>query len=90
MVGGEQVIYPAGILINKKTRRFHPIVFRPAPRPSESFGEPCRHKSIGHHTEGFDTREEANAEIESQPSWNQTGCVWEWSGEDIPAFSWIF
>lgn len=82
-------MYPAGILINKKSGRFHPIVFRSAPRPSESFGEPHRHKSIGHHTDGFATHEEADAHIESQ-SWKQTGCVWEWDGECIPAIVWIF
>ena len=35
--------------------KWHPIVFRLAPTPSGME----RYKSVGHHTEGFDTREGA-------------------------------
>lgn len=45
-----------GMLHNTETNRFHPILFHESPRPS---GGPMRSKSSGHHTVGFDTREEA-------------------------------
>ncbi len=50
---------PAGILINTKTDRFHPIVFRLDPSPSDHATNPeyQRHRSALHHTEGFDSLE---------------------------------
>ena len=79
--------HPAGILTNGKTGRFHPIIFRRAPLPSEGWDETKvqRHKSIGHHTDGFETMDEAEAHIKSEQSWNDTGARWSWTGEDIPA-----
>ena len=77
---------PAGILQNTATGRFHPIIFRPAPTPSESglTSGPMRHKSAGHHTDGFATLEEAIADIEGKGLEN-CGAVWEWDGDGVPA-----
>jgi len=63
------MLYPTGILKNTSTGRFHPISFRMAPRPSETVEDSldgCRHKSIGHHTEGFDTIEGAKEWIQEK------------------------
>jgi hypothetical protein len=79
-------MYPTGILQNTKTGRFHPIAFRPAPLPSEADRDmgALRHKSIGHHTAGFETLELAKADIADR-GWKDCGTVWEWDGEDVPA-----
>lgn len=83
-------------MLNKKTNRFHPIVFRWAPLPGpQKDGIPIRYKSQGHHTEGFDTREESIKECElmvgrvnrmnlgkAQLSVEED---LEWNGEGIPA-----
>ena len=53
-------MYVIGMLHNHETDRYHPIIFHESPRPS---GGPMRHKSSGHHTTGFDTREEALVNI---------------------------
>ena len=82
---------PAGILQNTASGRYHPIVFRAAPLPSESYSEfgPMRYKSRGHHTAGFDTAELAVAEIKAR-GWSWTEMVWEWDGEGVPAIvSWF-
>lgn len=81
-------MYPSGILINKKTGRFHPIIFRRAPLPSEGFADEKqvqRHKSIGHHTDGFDTIEEAEKHLNDSTSAEDKGSRWEWDGETMPA-----
>ncbi len=84
------MFYPAGLLKNMKTGRYHPIVFRPGPAPSSDPSDPVqRFKSKGHHTDGFDTRELAFAYFEDEKVkeagvwW--TGVEWNWSGEGIPA-----
>ena len=83
--------YPAGILQNTQTGRFHPIIFRPGPTPGSSGKEDIqRYKSKGHHTEGFDTIEEAEADIKETPGLHDMGCRWKWDGEDIPAIVWWF
>lgn len=79
----------AGILRNTATGRFHPIFFRPAPKPSETGEKVCRHKSIGHHTDGLDTIEKARDFINSTNS-EDSGLVWEWDGTDVPAMTWLF
>lgn len=80
----------AATLHNIRTGRFHPILFRPAPRPSDAvgFGAPCRHRSAGHHTEGFPDKAASDAHIAENPEiyW-PTGIVFAWddaSGE-VPA-----
>lgn len=76
-------------LHNTKTNRYHPILFDERPLPGG--GGPTRHKSRGHHTAGFDTREEAIAECEKMVANPQIGgrlCVdkdFAWDGEDVPA-----
>lgn len=76
------------MLHNTKTGRFHPILFYESPLP----GNPenlVRHKSKGHHTEGFDSRDDALASIEGKRSeWNFRTCLekdFTWDGEDTPA-----
>ncbi len=86
--------YPTGVLENAQTNRFHPISFRCSPAPSgpmEFNGTKLeRHKSLGHHTEGFDTIEEAQEWIKNHESCEFMGDVWLWDGTDIPAMvQWI-
>lgn len=76
-------------LHNTKTNRYHPILFTESPLPGGD--GPTRHKSKGHHTKGFDTREEAIAECERMSADEYCGgrlCIakdFPWDGEDIPA-----
>lgn len=55
------------ILKNTVTNRLHPILFRAAPRPSDTMaaGCVCRHVSTAHHTDGFKTAREADAFIDA-------------------------
>jgi hypothetical protein len=81
-------MYPTGILLNKLTNRYHPISFRVSPRPSDDMvGGSCRYKSVGHHTDGFDTQAEAEAFIEKHAENGAIamGAVWEWDGVELPA-----
>ena len=84
------------MLLNCKTNRWHPIYFRYAPLPGPPTDEkPSRHKSGGHHTEGFDTRQEAldHADLLAKTVYNETGQKPRlaldhnilWDGEDVPA-----
>lgn len=77
---------PAGILKNTKTGRFHPIVFRPGPRPSDD-GDIVRHKSLGHHPDGFETIDAARASLAERPGYKDSGLEWEWNGEETPAIT---
>lgn len=76
-------------LHNTKTNRYHPILFDERSLPGG--GGPVRHKSQGHHTEGFDSREEAIAECERMSTDDRCGgrlCIekdFPWDGEEIPA-----
>jgi hypothetical protein len=76
-------------LHNTKTDRYHPILFTERPLPGGS--GPVRHKSVGHHTVGFDTRDEAIAEcrkMSENPDCGGRLCVekdFEWDGEGTPA-----
>jgi len=80
------VIY-AAILKNEATGRYHPILFRASPRPSDDPGpgQTCRHRSSGHHTDGFDTVEAAEEMIRSERNLAETGLVLEWDGQGVPA-----
>jgi len=81
-------MFPVCMLKNTKTGRFHPIVFRPGPAPSSRDEEDVqRYKSSGHHTEGFDTLEEARASVKERPEWHLFDIMWNWNPdeEDIPA-----
>ena len=82
------------MLHNQKTDRYHPILFQESPLPGPpSDDKPVRHKSFGHHTTGFDTREEALDNIETDES-IRSECPnitkhldkdIEWDGEGTPA-----
>lgn len=50
-----------GMAHNTTTDRWHPMVYRPDPLPGPGPHAVDRYKSLGHHTEGFDTREDADA-----------------------------
>lgn len=81
-----------GIVINKQTGTFHPILFRPAPMPSgmdEDSGA-CRYRSAAHHTEGFATEAEADAWIDRNVTDHghvRSDCKWEWDGTDKPVMT---
>jgi len=84
------MIYPMGILHNIRTNRYHPIAFRPAPMPGlvdlSSSSSAQRFKSLGHHTEGFDTKELALENIKSFPNDMKLieGLEYEWNDEEEP------
>lgn len=78
---------------------FHPVIFAESPLPgSPDPDKPVRHKSRGHHTDGFPTREEALANIDAEmmPGLKEHGigtpgtCLdeeftVEWDGKGVPA-----
>ena len=75
------------ILHNTTNNTYHPMPFRASPRPSETLvvGETCRHKSIGHHTKGFQTLDEAVAHIKENEMLVMHEGLLEWDGDGIPA-----
>lgn len=87
------------MMFNQKLNRWHPVIFREAPLPGpETADKPVRHKSQGHHTTGFEKREDAVAEaqkiaaqIVEKKMWADCKLCLEpeqdvpWDGEDIPA-----
>ena len=81
---------PFGMLHNTRTNRYHPMPFRYAPPPSGDLFEGTpravgRFRSIGHHTEGFATLEEAVAWTSAQPNGYIVAGVWPWDGVESPA-----
>lgn len=89
--------YALGIVRNTATGRWHPMFYRDSPFPggfdSDLNRNVTRFKSGGHHTEGFATREKAEASIEDRRAKLASGgepCApgliadWEWDGEDVP------
>lgn len=80
------------MLHNKVADRWHPIVFveNPLPGPPEA-GKPVRHKSKMHHTTGFATQAEAEANAREDLAPRIEGAklaletVLDWDGQDIPA-----
>ena len=78
-----------GMLLNTKTHRWHPILFRPAPMPGDPEMKIPRYKSKGHHTEGFETEDEALGYIltacEQHGFENRTDEYQAlWNGEEVP------
>jgi hypothetical protein len=77
------------MLHNTKDERWHPILFEERPLP----GNPenlVRHKSRGHHTTGFPTRDEAMAWARGEADRIEglRFCLdkdFPWDGEDVPA-----
>jgi hypothetical protein len=76
-----------GNLHNLDTDRYHPILFREKPLAGGVTGG--RYLSVGHHTEGFDEREDALTFCEEMADRQQARlCVdkdFLWDGEDTPA-----
>lgn len=77
------------MLENTATRRYHPMVFRESPLPG-GVSSVVRHLSSGHHTEGFDTREEALLHCTEKQAALPTIRFallrdFQWDGVDIPA-----
>jgi hypothetical protein len=75
------------MLHNTATHRWHPILFVESPLPGDS--KLIRHKSKGHHTQGFDSQEAANqcakewaAQVNARLLLDDVG---EWNGAEIPA-----
>lgn len=78
------------VLQNVATGRFHPIFFRVAPMPSgaDSDAGMLRYKSKMHHTEGYDTHEDAivyGKKLCTENNWTWDDRVIGWTGEGIPA-----
>ena len=85
-----------GLIHNTKLKRWHPVYYTEHPLPgTPSTEKPARHKSGGHHTTGFETREAALASMNDTakkivdgghaPSCAICPLDLEWDGEDIPA-----
>lgn len=88
-----------GLVVNTAAKTYHPIYYREAPLPGpETDGKPVRHKSGGHRTEGFASRDEAVADAQKLAKqiveagcWSSCAlCLEEkfdlpWDGEDVPA-----
>ncbi len=76
------------LLFNTQKKTWHPILFRPAPRPSDadaSKGAVVRHKSVGHHSEGFANKADAEKWITEEPALKYDKTVLEWDGTHTPA-----
>lgn len=82
-------MHPTALLKNTATGRYHPITFRLAPLPGGTkIDDLDRWKSIGHHTEGFETQEAAEAWIASNATdLFKIDILFEWDGKEIPATS---
>lgn len=82
-----------GMIHNVKTDRWHPVIFRDAPMPGPNGYALGRVRSHGHHTTGFATRAEAEANVECHGHLQGVPfdryCVYEWDGEGIPALTGI-
>lgn len=75
------------MLCNEKTGRWHPIMFKESPLPGPpSKDKPIRHKSHGHHTIGFDTREEAMEAIDKmiEAAKDEMPVIKKYLDKDIP------
>ncbi len=84
--------YPCGLLYNCATDRWHTILFRQAPMPggADLDTDTRRFKSLGHHTEGFDTKGAAIAHLEGDPNLHRVAREYEWDGNGIPALTELF
>jgi hypothetical protein len=85
------------LLHNPLAQRWHPVLFYESPLPGpDTPDKPVRHRSKGHHTEGFATREEALAYIETEmlPAVRKISIgeptlscdkAFPWDGDGVPA-----
>jgi len=85
----------AAVARNTKTNRFHPIVFKPETAPGRAQrtagGGKINHIAFRHHKEGFETEPEARTYIGHHSHILQdSGLLFDWSGEDEPTTSWFF
>lgn len=80
------------MLYNLKLKKYHPMWYRENPYPGAA-GNFIRYKSKGHHTEGYETREDALKSIEKLESHikdygyfvsKELETDIEWSGEELP------
>lgn len=85
------------MLLNQATNRYHPVVFVMAPLPGGHTSEGGeRYKTHGHHTNGFDSREEAVAFAEKEYAGRMAGARTAfggdivWDGEGMPAMKIFF
>ncbi len=83
-------MYYAGMLLNQKTGRFHPIVFYPSPKPSEADDKVVRHRSRCHHNDGFATEDEARQWPPDRTDVTWTDLQFTWDGETSPAMTFYF
>ncbi len=72
---------PTAILLGEKSGRYHPVVFRWSPSPVHT----NRYKSVGHHTEGFETLDEAKKFCVDDEGRAEPVAVYNWNETDIPA-----
>ncbi len=83
------------MLHNSASGRWHPIVFSEAllPGPDRTV---VRHKSKGHHTTGFDSKELAESHVRDdlakrlEGATLALGTVFEWDGTGVPAIVHFF
>lgn len=90
----------AALIHDVKNDRWHPVLFEENMLPGPpSPDKPVRHKSKGHHTVGFATREEAVAHVQGEWPLNAaiganfkdcTDTVFDWDGEGVPAIVHFF
>lgn len=90
------MLNPVIAMLHDETNdRWHPIVFREAPLPGGAEAAPRRWKSQMHHTAGFATRAEAEADANDSlaPKLEEEAgsvtlkleAVFGWDGEGVPA-----
>ncbi len=95
------IFNPIAALIHDTSKdRWHPVLMEEKPLPGpDGPDKPVRHKSKGHHTTGFATREEATDHVQNEWPRNEaigtnftdrTDVVFEWDGEGIPAITCFF
>lgn len=87
----------AAVARNQATGHFHPIVFKPetapgrAQRTAGKKGAAIKHIVFRHHPEGFATEQDARTYIGHHSHVLQdSGLLFEWSGEGPPTPSWYF
>lgn len=87
------------LLVNTSTKRYHPIIYQESALPGPSYAsKPIRHRSLGHDTNGFATREEAVASAQDKAKLIVEKGMWSscalsldpasdlpWDGQDVPA-----
>ena len=79
--------HPAGLLHNTSTGRYHPVLFRPSPAPSDGDDPVMRYRSKAHHTEGFPSEAEALRWVQEDPALQWVGVTWEWDGVGLPTIT---